>query len=321
MTSNAARPRRVPLPWVAAIFIPLAAFVYLTGWTASPDDAGIGYQTLAGISVFAVFSGVLVGCVFLQRRYVGTPLLGWPGWWRLLVEAAIAVPIAIAWAYALSLGARWLSPEMLRGDEVVYKPVAIAAAIYCLVGFTVGPLAEEMLYRSLLYDSLRGWMGPSLAVLLQALLFGVMHRWGWAIMCMAFASGLLFMGLRLWRRTLWSPFLVHAGIDAPAYLGLLIAIVSASGHTMLGISMADDPRHAKPSVIGIVRGSAAQQAQLKVGDIIAAIDGQPIRDSAEVKRIVAGHKLAGTIHLTLVRNGQTIEVPVELRVLRPQILW
>ena len=72
--------------WVAVVLVVLAALVYLGGLTASPDDRGIAYQTVAAVAVAGVFGGIIVFCVRVNRRFVGTPLLGWPGWGRFLLE-------------------------------------------------------------------------------------------------------------------------------------------------------------------------------------------------------------------------------------------
>lgn len=75
------------------------------------------------------------------------------------------------------------------GEDAIYQPVIVAPVVYCLVGLTVGPLAEEMLYRGVLYGSLRRWVRPVPAVVLQAIVFAVMHRYGWGYMAIAWGRG------------------------------------------------------------------------------------------------------------------------------------
>ncbi|MGD0769034.1 MAG: CPBP family glutamic-type intramembrane protease [Tepidisphaeraceae bacterium] len=207
------------------------------------------------------------------------------------------------------------------GGDVLYKPVIIAPVIYCLVGFTLAPVAEEMLYRAVLYGSLRRWMKPVFAALLQALVFGVMHRYGLLYMSIAFASGLLFMVVYLWRQTLWSPILVHGLINAVGAISLLAPLLAASGNMVLGISMEDAGPRAGERVTAIMPGTAAEAAKLRVGDVITAIDSLPIHQAIDLRRIIRAHKSGDTIHLTLVRGGQSVEVAVKLRALRTHILW
>jgi len=313
----------VPLRWIAGVGVLLAGFVYLTGFTASPDDAGIAYQAIAATALVSVLTAIIAFCVLAQRRYVGTPLLGWPGWRRFLLELLISAPVAIAYALALSMIAG-LSPELRRlmgPTEASYKPVIIAPVVYCVAGFTVGPVAEEMLYRAVLYRTLRRRMRPVLAVVLQALVFGVMHRYGLPYMAIAFASGLLFMGLYLWRKTLWSPVLVHALTNAAGAIPLLVLLLSASGDVVLGVLMADGSGQPSSRVISVVPGSPAQEANLEVGDVITAIDHRAIHHANDVTKSVATHGHGDTIHLTFIRAGQTLDAVVELRTQRPHILW
>lgn len=321
--SNATQRGYVPLRWVAAVFVPLVAFVYLAGLTASPDDAGVAYQTFAAVAIVIMFTVVIVFCVLAHRRYVGTPLLGWPGWRRFLLELLIAIPVAVAWALALSWAAS-LSPELMRMADptgTLYRPVIIAPVVYCLAGFTMGPLAEEMLYRAVLYGSLRHWIRPVFAIVLQALMFGMMHRYGLLYMSMAFASGLVFMGMYLWRRTLWSPVLVHAMINAVGIIPLLVMLLAFSSHVILGIDTADTSPQPGARVVGVMAGSLAQEADLRIGDIITAIDSLPIHQANDVPKTIKAHKPGDTIHLTLVRAGHTLDIAAKLRALRPHILW
>ncbi|MGA2442643.1 MAG: CPBP family glutamic-type intramembrane protease [Tepidisphaeraceae bacterium] len=319
VNSKATHGGYVPLRWVAVLFVFLAAFVYLTGLTASPDDAGIAYQTTAAIAIISVFAGVIVFCVLIHRRYVGTPLLGWPGWRRFLLEATIACPVAIVLVLLMSLPV--FAKHFSDGGDIIYRPVIIAPVIYCLVGFTLAPVAEEMLYRAVLYGTLRRWMKPVFAAVLQALVFGVMHRYGLLYMSIAFASGLLFMAMYLWRQTLWSPILVHALNNALSVISLLVMLLAPSSHTFLGISMADAGAQPGERVTAIIPGTPAEEAKLNVGDVITAIDSLPIHQANDVRRIVGAHKPGDTIHLTLVRGRQSVEVAVELRAMRPHVLW
>ena len=273
----------VPLRWVSVVLILLAAFVYLTGLTASPDDAGIAYQTTASIAIIGLFTGVIVFCVLSHRRYVGTPLLGWPGLRRFLLEAIIALPVALVWALFLSLFVKYFPDS----GEVLYRRVIIAPVIYCLVGATLGPFAEEMLYRGVLYGSLRRWLKPVFAMALQAMVFGVMHRHGLLYISIAFGSGLLFMGLYLWRRTLWSPVLTHGLVNSVGLISLLLPLLAAGGtKVILGISMADARPQPGEIVTGVIPGTPAEDAKIKLCDVITAIDGVPIHHGIDVKRII-----------------------------------
>ncbi|MCX7867698.1 MAG: PDZ domain-containing protein [Limisphaera sp.] len=63
--------------------------------------------------------------------------------------------------------------------------------------------------------------------------------------------------------------------------------------------------------------STAARAGLQVGDLIVAVDGEPLTASSaehadELGALVRQYDVGSTVTLTLLRNGQTLKVPVEL---------
>jgi S1-C subfamily serine protease len=74
----------------------------------------------------------------------------------------------------------------------------------------------------------------------------------------------------------------------------------------------------------VVRGSPAEKAGLRstqldpdtdrvrLGDIIVAIDGNPVKKWADVYKALQGHKAGDTITLTVLRNDKRVDVPVTL---------
>lgn len=63
----------------------------------------------------------------------------------------------------------------------------------------------------------------------------------------------------------------------------------------------------------VEKGSAADRAGLQVGDIILAIDGKPVRNSADVRNRVGLLRVGSSVAIRLLRNGkeQTIEATIE----------
>lgn len=56
-----------------------------------------------------------------------------------------------------------------------------------------------------------------------------------------------------------------------------------------------------------------QDGTLAVGDVIAAIDGQSVRSSADVQRIVGKHQAGDTVKVTIRRQRETQDVEVALK--------
>ena len=58
--------------------------------------------------------------------------------------------------------------------------------------------------------------------------------------------------------------------------------------------------------------SPAAKAGLKVGDVITAVNGNPVEDVNAFRLQVAGFAPGTTVHLKVDRNGQTLDLPVTL---------
>src|SRR5688572_11748725 len=76
-------------------------------------------------------------------------------------------------------------------------------------------------------------------------------------------------------------------------------------------------------VLGVTAGSPAARAGLRatrqerngnivIGDIIAAVDGRPVENEAELAAALDEHELGDRVTLTVLRNDRPIEVPVTL---------
>lgn len=66
-------------------------------------------------------------------------------------------------------------------------------------------------------------------------------------------------------------------------------------------------------VTGVEKGSAAEHAGLKSGDVITAIDDRPVEASAQVRNAVGLKEIGSKVKLTIVRDGkrQDLDVAIE----------
>ena len=79
-------------------------------------------------------------------------------------------------------------------------------------------------------------------------------------------------------------------------------------------------------VAKVVDDSPAATAGIAVGDIVTAVDGQPIERSFDLRRAVGKREAGETVPVTLWRNGRQLEVSVtlterEASVAPPDIHW
>jgi serine protease Do/serine protease DegQ len=58
--------------------------------------------------------------------------------------------------------------------------------------------------------------------------------------------------------------------------------------------------------------SAAEQAGLRVGDVVVAVDGRPIDDSGDLRNAVGLVPIGDTLNLTLLRSGKTESLEVKI---------
>lgn len=66
-------------------------------------------------------------------------------------------------------------------------------------------------------------------------------------------------------------------------------------------------------VDSLIKGGAAIEAELKLKDIITAIDGRPIETSSEFQEIIVQHRPNEKVILTVIRKGKEKRIPVTLK--------
>jgi serine protease Do/serine protease DegQ len=66
-------------------------------------------------------------------------------------------------------------------------------------------------------------------------------------------------------------------------------------------------------VTQVETGSPAGKSGIRVGDVIVAADGRPIRSSRDMHNLIGLQRLGQTIELVLFRNGVEVTLPVEIQ--------
>jgi hypothetical protein len=86
------------------------------------------------------------------------------------------------------------------------------------------------------------------------------------------------------------------------------------GDASLGISITEIPGGLR--IRETLKGSAVRASGMRVGDIIVAIDGKPVRTSRELAVAIAAKRVGETVQVRFRRDEEFAEVPVTLRPLR-----
>ncbi|MFO7838848.1 MAG: CPBP family intramembrane glutamic endopeptidase [Desulfosalsimonadaceae bacterium] len=118
-------------------------------------------------------------------------------------SAGFGAAVCAAGALLLALGEHPLSLLRTRMPEGVPQLV-----LFFLVGGVVGPAAEELLYRGLLYSFLRKW-GIFLAVGGSTLLFVLSHGTGQGLSLTRIAGGIIFCLAYERSKSLAAPLVIH----------------------------------------------------------------------------------------------------------------
>jgi len=143
----------------------------------------------------------------------------WSGLRDVGVDAAIAFLTWAGWTAASRIWFRvWGADSAASVDSLLpHRPHEVA--LWILLSLSAG-FSEELVFRGYLQTRLRALTGSlPLALLLQALVFGVSHGYQGVGACLRISAyGLAFGGLAAWRRTLRPGMLAHAWTDIAAGL-------------------------------------------------------------------------------------------------------
>lgn len=244
--------------------------------------------------------------------------LGIPGPTRCLIEFGIAMPVLIGTIVVLG-AVDYLVGRVSPGTSLTPGTATNMAAspnrmlVYLLLvfSFTFAPIAEEPFYRGFLQNAFRARMPFLVAGLAQSFIFGFGHFFGATHAGFAFVLGLLLTALYEWRKTLIAPIVVHGGINFVAALGTVLMMVANANSPVMGVI--GDPNDPECVIRQIVPHSAAEEADLQVGDIIRSFNSEPIHDFPHLVETVRLYRPGDAVPIMIARSGSVFEVTVVLR--------
>ncbi|GAB4217260.1 MAG: hypothetical protein OHK0022_59330 [Roseiflexaceae bacterium] len=230
----------IALTVVGAVVVTVA--VMLLGGVTPSTDAEQMTQALTSSLPFSVgillaqalaFGGsVVAGMLWRGLRPsdlgLGVPSLRW-----LLIGLGVALALRVA-VVPLSMLLTWLgaptdNPQLdLLAPQGTFAWLPALAMLIC--GGVIVPIAEELLFRGVLYNWLRS-RGFWLAALVSSALFGLVHG-HLTIGIIAFVLGLVCAWVYERSRSLWAPIAVHIGFNV---LGIgLLYLLLATGMQLPG---------------------------------------------------------------------------------------
>ena len=260
----------------------------------------------------------LLACpILIARRRGLADRFRWPGLEKSIVEATLAVPVVFALFLVLIAAGLVLSrvaPQLSLTPDAFQRaawaqdyPYLIVVAVLAV---TVAPVCEEIFFRGFLHSAFRSRMPVAAAALLQSFVFAALHTFGAIHSIGVFFLGLILTAVYEWRKSLLASIFVHAGNNLMAVLFLILLTVVSARAPVLGVIGHDQPEGYQ--VDQVAPDSGAARAGIVPGDVITAIDGQPVGSYARLVAELLRHQVGDTVSLGISRSGADEKVEVVL---------
>jgi membrane protease YdiL (CAAX protease family) len=183
---------------------------------------------------------------------------------------------------------------------------------FVILGVTVGPIAEEIFYRGMLYSALRQRLHVLVAAPLQGVVFGLTHYPLGLTGAVAVAvCGLVLALFYEWRRTLLAPILLHAFVNAAGMAAIAWTISVGAAAPRLGV--VGESHEGRCIITAVAPGSGAEAAGLQAGDVVTSIDGAPVTDIQSMALAVRRKHLGETVVVEFLRAGEPHRVEAVLK--------
>lgn len=160
----------------------------------------------------------------------------------------------------------------------------------------------------MIYHALRRQMNPFLAAVLQGAAFGLLHPFGLPHDILAGLGGVCLALVYEWRRTLVVPIIAHALFNA---LGIATGLSAIANTPVLGVRA--DNVDGGCRIVDVGPDSGATQAGLRVGDVIVAVDDEPVATFPERVDVIRSMEPGQRIAVDFIRDGKTLQVDVVLK--------
>lgn|GEM_PF-3491399 len=253
------------------------------------------------------------------RRQVERPRLALLPRPRALVVEALCALLAIPVILLGILVVAWLvtyltgrPPE--RGfplEPIARSPHQFERLALLFFAITVAPFAEETLFRGLLYNALRERLPRFLALPLQAIVFGFMHPFSIAQSSIVAMCGLGVGIVYEWRRKLLTPIILHFLWNLRAMTIMMAAIAASENAPKIGAG--GEVAEGGCVVRVLAPTGPAANAGLRIGDVIASVDDEPVTDTRSISEIISRKHVGDQVTIEFLRNGESHRIDVVLK--------
>jgi CAAX protease family protein len=234
-----------------------------------------------------------------------------------LVEGLFAL-LFVPVAFAAYIAVPPLVTYLIGGTEAPGAPLGpltgslnrIEWLAFIVMAVTLAPVAEETFYRGFFYNALRQRFHPILAALIQAAIFGYAHPFGLANSVAISVVALVFALVYEWRKTLLAPILLHAAANSVGIIFLAANLAAEAATPRLGVY--GEAHQGGFLITDAMPGGAADAAGLRAGDVITAVNGEPVADLPGLRRVIRTYQWGDTVSVEFLRGGTAHRVDVVL---------
>ncbi len=237
---------------------------------------------------------------------------------KVLMEGAIAlgvlavvyaVNIALSFLYMAFSGEQPGMPPQL--EELAFSGNPLALLLMGVMACIWAPIAEELFFRRLVLRAFAARWRLGASVVVQAVLFAILHDYGHVHLAAIFVLGLALGGLYAWRRTIITPMFLHMLQNTMATTMMGVIMVLAHFAPVLGVYGEKSDEGCQITMIA--PSSAADEAGLKVGDVIVSADGMPTPDFSQLRMLLMLKRPGQSIELKVLRDGEQLSLSPVLK--------
>ena len=141
-------------------------------------------------------------------------------------------------------------------------------------------------------------------------MFGYAHPFGLANSVAIGVGSLVLVLLYEWRKTLLAPILLHAAVNSVGIIFLAANAAAEAATPRLGV--VGEAHQGGYLITEALPGSAADAAGLQAGDVITAVNGEPVADLPGLRRVIRKYQWGDTVSVEFLREGTAHRVDVVL---------
>jgi membrane protease YdiL (CAAX protease family) len=181
-------------------------------------------ELLAG--ELAAYTALLLVLLAIFRLQYDRPLWESVGWKPTRIGPALLVAAGLVTAIAVAILAAAIKTPITENAMTKLLKDRESLILVSIFGVTIGPLAEELVFRGFLQPLLVRSLGIAAGIVVTAIPFGMMHYWqygrSWRHVVLIAAAGAAFGSVKQSTGSTKASTIMHAAYNAVLFIGLFL---------------------------------------------------------------------------------------------------